>query len=577
MLYLPDSLLYRRGEADGLRRELVQQRLLEAVVRIPHGLEFCTAAPGCLMILRRRDPACEQPVLLLDSGALRWHAGAPPRMEERDLARMVSALVQAREVEGLCRRVSTQELQDQACNLDPGRYMELADPAEYSVDPSEAADQASMPDLPRREVPRWQVDGLLKAFSGGRLVNLVGREGQDRWALVARVMAELPDLSCRVDMDLRGDRMFRMEDLPVPGQWRVVVVEGLERWAESGIVEEDALAFQAWTQRLLGADSGACILLVTEQPAFLLGAREQGPNVLPEQLLLNIQLVDLRTSARKVELSFWSRAISIVVVGLATDRPAPTIAVGMETSRAAAAGGRAAGVGAMIGSLLVHAGSPLVSPLIGLGAELTIFALKNVHLPPPLEEKYPSLGAWLDVGRDLVTSGLACIAHEKNRQTVSRQVGGFFEKHLSRRDLAEYLLGTNIILKGNRGFGASTAMMQAIREHAMLAHELRKGEDWSEFVDRFLLAAAWWQFLQILLVDKDRLIDNGDDTITEVQEDIGWLPGQWLRTGKDPAEQVAELFRSSDLRVMLPDLDLSGGKQAVLQRAFERWAKSGGT
>lgn len=107
-----------------IRRQFVDQDLVEAVLLLPENLFYNTPSPGIIMVINRAKPH-EGEVLLIN--ASRQFAKGRPKnyLAEEHIDAIADAYLGWREVEDLSRIIATEEAVRNDYNLSPSRYVTL--------------------------------------------------------------------------------------------------------------------------------------------------------------------------------------------------------------------------------------------------------------------------------------------------------------------------------------------------------------------------------------------------------------------------------------------------------------------
>jgi type I restriction enzyme M protein len=105
-----------------LRKQFVEEDLIEAVLLLPDNLFYNTTAPGVVMVLNRRKRHPGQ--ILLINGSKLCAKGRPKNLlEEQHIAQIAAAYHDWQAVEGLSATVKKEEAVKNDYNLSPSRYV----------------------------------------------------------------------------------------------------------------------------------------------------------------------------------------------------------------------------------------------------------------------------------------------------------------------------------------------------------------------------------------------------------------------------------------------------------------------
>lgn len=125
---LPHGVLFRgQGEAT-IRKKLIENNLLDAVIGLAGGQFMNTQIPVCIMILKKsRD---QTGVVVIDASKQFEKCGKVNRMTQQHLNKIVKAYRERKDVEKFCRVVDFSEMQKNDFNLNIPRYVDTSEEAE---------------------------------------------------------------------------------------------------------------------------------------------------------------------------------------------------------------------------------------------------------------------------------------------------------------------------------------------------------------------------------------------------------------------------------------------------------------
>lgn len=128
---MPHGVLFRGGAEAKIRRRLIEEDLLEAVVGLPPNLFYSTSIPACLLIFRDQKSAERKDHVLFVDGSARLIKGKNQNvMSEGDVEALVDAYREAEGVDGEAgakvRLVPYEEIKSNDFDLNIGRYIQVA-------------------------------------------------------------------------------------------------------------------------------------------------------------------------------------------------------------------------------------------------------------------------------------------------------------------------------------------------------------------------------------------------------------------------------------------------------------------
>ena len=125
---LPHGVLFRgQGEA-AIRKKLVEDNLLDAVIGLAGGQFMNTQIPVCIMVLKKnRD---QTGTVVIDASKQFEKCGKVNRMTQQHLDKIVKAYLERKDVDKFCRVIDFSEMQKNDFNLNIPRYVDTSEEAE---------------------------------------------------------------------------------------------------------------------------------------------------------------------------------------------------------------------------------------------------------------------------------------------------------------------------------------------------------------------------------------------------------------------------------------------------------------
>jgi type I restriction enzyme M protein len=130
-IILPHGVLFRGGVEERIRRKLLTDGHIDTVIGLPANLFYSTGIPVCILVLKK----CKQPddVLFINAAEHFVKGKRQNQLSEEHIARIVRTYQSRDEQERYARRVTMNEIADNAYNLNISRYVSTAQ-AEVEVD-----------------------------------------------------------------------------------------------------------------------------------------------------------------------------------------------------------------------------------------------------------------------------------------------------------------------------------------------------------------------------------------------------------------------------------------------------------
>ncbi len=124
-IVLPHGVLFRGGEEGQIRRNLVENDKIDAIIGLPANIFFGTGIPTIVMVLRKaRD---RDDILVIDASKGFVKEGKNNRLRASDIRRIVDAYDARKDVERFCRAVPIDEVRANDYNLNIPRYVDSSE------------------------------------------------------------------------------------------------------------------------------------------------------------------------------------------------------------------------------------------------------------------------------------------------------------------------------------------------------------------------------------------------------------------------------------------------------------------
>ncbi len=147
---LPHGVLFRGGAEGVIRKRILQQGYIQAIIGLPANLFFGTSIPACIIILDKAGSAGRKGLFLIDASKGFIKDGNKNRLREQDIHKIIDACTQQRELPKFSRLVPLAEIESHDFNLNIPRY----------IDTSEAEDLQDIEAHLHGGIPERDVDAL---------------------------------------------------------------------------------------------------------------------------------------------------------------------------------------------------------------------------------------------------------------------------------------------------------------------------------------------------------------------------------------------------------------------------------
>jgi type I restriction enzyme M protein len=122
---MPHGILFREGTEGEIRRKLVEEDMIEAVIGLPPNLFYGTGIPAAILILSRSKLAEKVgKVLLIDASREYQENSNQNYLRDEDVQRISSVVRRSSIIESYSKSVSQKEIRESGYNLNLGRYID---------------------------------------------------------------------------------------------------------------------------------------------------------------------------------------------------------------------------------------------------------------------------------------------------------------------------------------------------------------------------------------------------------------------------------------------------------------------
>ena len=125
-IILPHGVLFRGGKEEAIRKKLLEDDNIDAVIGLPANLFYSTGIPVCVLVLKKCRKN-EKILFINASGEEHYEKGKRQNyLRETDVDKIVETYQYRREETRFSRQVSLQEIKDNDWNLNITRYVNLS-------------------------------------------------------------------------------------------------------------------------------------------------------------------------------------------------------------------------------------------------------------------------------------------------------------------------------------------------------------------------------------------------------------------------------------------------------------------
>ena len=127
-IVLPHGVLFRGGEEEKIRKNLIEYNHIDAIIGLPANIFFGTGIPTIIVVLRQERERND--VLMIDASKHFIKVGKNNHLQASDIKRIVDCVTHRRELPKFSRIVPEAEIVANGYNLNIPRYVDSAEPVE---------------------------------------------------------------------------------------------------------------------------------------------------------------------------------------------------------------------------------------------------------------------------------------------------------------------------------------------------------------------------------------------------------------------------------------------------------------
>lgn len=127
-IVLPHGVLFRGGEEGEIRKNLIEQNKIDAIIGLPANIFYGTGIPTIVMVLKQKRANTD--VLIIDASKGFVKEGKNNKLRASDIKKIVDTVTRRETKEKFSRVVSRDEIRENDYNLNIPRYVDSSEKAE---------------------------------------------------------------------------------------------------------------------------------------------------------------------------------------------------------------------------------------------------------------------------------------------------------------------------------------------------------------------------------------------------------------------------------------------------------------
>jgi type I restriction enzyme M protein len=149
---LDNGVLFRSRSEGKIRKKILKEDLIEAVIALPSNLFYNTSSPGCILMLNKNKPAERKDKVIFIYGEEDYEEGSNQNfLREKDLDKILDAYHNFEDIEKYCRVADMEEIERNDFNLNVPRYVDTTE-EEEPVDVEEVLTELDQLEKERDEI-----------------------------------------------------------------------------------------------------------------------------------------------------------------------------------------------------------------------------------------------------------------------------------------------------------------------------------------------------------------------------------------------------------------------------------------
>lgn len=127
-IVLPHGVLFRGGDEGRIRKNLIENNNIDAIIGLPANIFFGTGIPTIVMVLKKGRT--EDDVLIIDASKGFIKEGKNNKLRARDIRKIADTYIARADVDNYARCISRKQIRDNDYNLNIPRYVDSSEKAE---------------------------------------------------------------------------------------------------------------------------------------------------------------------------------------------------------------------------------------------------------------------------------------------------------------------------------------------------------------------------------------------------------------------------------------------------------------
>lgn len=127
-IVLPHGVLFRGGEEERIRKNLIEKNNIDAIIGLPANIFFGTGIPTIIMVLKQQRE--NDDVLIIDASKGYIKAGKNNKLQASDIKKIVDVYTQRVSIDKFSKVVTREQIRENEYNLNIPRYVDSSEKTE---------------------------------------------------------------------------------------------------------------------------------------------------------------------------------------------------------------------------------------------------------------------------------------------------------------------------------------------------------------------------------------------------------------------------------------------------------------
>lgn len=126
-IILPHGVLFRGGQEELIRKNLLKSGFIEGIIGLPANLFYGTGIPACIIVLDKKDATDRKNIFMIDASKFFVKDGNKNKLREEDIKKITDTYLNKTEIEHYSKKVLMADIEKEEYNLNIPRYIDSSD------------------------------------------------------------------------------------------------------------------------------------------------------------------------------------------------------------------------------------------------------------------------------------------------------------------------------------------------------------------------------------------------------------------------------------------------------------------